>query len=68
MPKGFDQVEKAQLHDETNLLSTQDCEVLGDWWLSEQSDGSKTPTWDIASTFAVDWYKGLLLVEAKAHT
>ena len=68
MPQGFDQVEEAQLHEATNLLPPQDCEALGDWWLAERSDGSKTPTWDIASTCTVDGHKGLLLVEAKAHT
>ena len=40
---------------------------MGAWWLAVQSGGSKTPTWDIVSTCAVDGHKGLLLVEAKAH-
>ena len=45
-----------------------DCEALGDWWLAVQSDDSQTPNWDIASTCTWDGHKGLLLVEAKAHT
>ena len=68
MPEEFDQVQEAQLHQGTRLLLPQDCEALGDWWLAVQSDDSKTPTWDIASTCTVDGHKGLLLVEAKAHT
>ena len=68
MPEGFDQVEEAQLHQAPRLLPPQDCEVLGDWWLAAQSDDSKTPSWDIASTCTVGGHKGVLLVEAKAHT
>ena len=68
MPKGFDQVEEAQLHQAPRLLRPQDCEVLGDWWLAEPSDDSRTPNWDIVTTCTVDQHKGLLLVEAKAHT
>lgn len=68
MPQGFRQVEEAQLHKAHSLLRPQDCEVLGDWWLAEQSDNSQTPNWDIASTCTIDGRRGLLLVEAKAHT
>ncbi len=68
MPEGFDLVEEAQLHKARRLLPPQDCEALGNWWLAAQSDDSKTPTWDIASTCTVDGRKGLLLIEAKAHT
>ena len=68
MPEGFDQVEEAQLHRAHRLLLPQDCEALGDWWLAIQSDDSRTPNWDIASTCTVNDAKGLLLVEAKAHT
>ena len=68
MPEGFDQVEEAQLHRATKLLRLQDCEALGDWWLSVRSEDSQTPSWDIASTCTVEGRRGLLLVEAKAHT
>ena len=68
MPEGFDQSEEAQLHQALRLLPPQDCEALGDWWLAVRSDDSQTPNWDIASTCTVGGYKGLLLVEAKAHT
>ena len=68
MPEGFEQTEEAQLHEAARLLSPQECESLGDWWLAEQSYRSKTPNWDIASTCTVDGVRGLLIVEAKAHT
>ena len=42
--------------------------MLGDWWLAVRSDDSQTPNWDIVSTCVVDGHKGMLLVEAKAHT
>ena len=68
MPEGFDQVEEAQLHEAPRLLRPQDCEALGDWWLAVSRRNTRTPTWDIASTCTVDGHRGLLLVEAKAHT
>ena len=41
---------------------------LQEWWLVEGRGRSKTPSWDIASTCTVSGRKGLLLVEAKAHS
>ena len=44
---------------------------LGDqlrkWWLAV-SRGANTPNWDIASTSTIKGQRGLLLVEAKAHS
>ena len=40
---------------------------LRDWWLAVKR-GANTPNWDIASTCQVEGKRGLLLVEAKAHT
>lgn len=40
---------------------------LRDWWLAVKR-GANTPNWDIASTCRVEGCRGLLLVEAKAHT
>ena len=44
---------------------------LGDqlrkWWLSAPR-GANTPNWDIASTCTIKGQRGLLLVEAKAHS
>ena len=65
--EGFDRVEEAQLHYAPRLLPPQDCEALSDRWLAEQSNGSQTPNWDIASTCTVGGYRDLLLVEAKAQ-
>ena len=41
---------------------------LRDWWLADQRNDPKTPTWDLASTCRVGRTPGLLLVEAKAHS
>ena len=40
---------------------------LRDWWLAVKR-GANTPNWDLASTCQVEGKRGLLLVEAKAHT
>ena len=37
------------------------------WWL-EVPKGANTPNWDLAATCRIEGRKGLLLVEAKAHT
>ena len=68
MTEGFDRVEEAQLHRAPRLLPPQHCDALGDWWLAVQSDGSRTPHWDIVSTCTVDGRKWVLLEEAKAHS
>ena len=41
---------------------------LRKWWLAQGGNRSRTPNWDIASTCTVSGRKGLLLVEAKAHS
>lgn len=40
---------------------------LRDWWLAVKREAT-TPKWDLASTCQVEGKRGLLLVEAKAHT
>ena len=40
---------------------------LRNWWLAVPR-GANTPNWDIASTCAIKGQRGLLLVEAKAHS
>ena len=40
---------------------------LRDWWLAVNRRAN-TPNWDLASTCRVEGKRGLLLVEAKAHT
>ena len=70
MPEGFRQVEEAQLHKATQLLPQEDCERLCKWWFAHPSEDSKSPNFDIASTCTIHDHeaKGILLVEAKAHS
>ena len=51
-----------------NLLPKQDRDALRGWWLAVSRPSTRTPHWDIACTCTVDGRRGLLLVEAKAHT
>ena len=67
MPVGFDLVEEPQLDKADLISSASDRQALARWWLADQRPTSRTPTWDIASTCAIDGQEGLLLVEAKAH-
>jgi hypothetical protein len=68
MPRGFDDVAEAQLHNAPSLLPVEDHgQVLASWWLAHAKSTSVTPNWDIASTCSVAGNKGMLLVEAKAH-
>lgn len=41
---------------------------LQKWWLIKKITTSPTPKWDIASTCRIEGKKGLLLIEAKAHS
>ena len=50
------------------LLPKEDRDELRSWWLASSRPNTRTPHWDIACTCTVDGRKGLLLVEAKAHT
>ena len=50
------------------VLPKQDRDRLHSWWLAVSRGSTRTPNWDIASTCTVDGVKGLLLVEAKAHS
>ena len=68
MPEGFCRIEEAQLDKAERLLPKQGRDQLHSWWLAASRRNTRTPTWDIASTCTVDRRKGLLLVEAKAHT
>ena len=68
MPEGFSRIQEAQLDKTGRLLPKQDRDRLRRWWLAVSRRNTRTPTWDIASTCTVDGHKGLLLIEAKAHT
>ena len=68
MPQGFCAIQEAQLDKACELLPKQEeRDKLRDWWLVVPRNAN-TPNWDIASTCTVRGSKGLLLVEAKAHT
>ncbi len=68
MPRGFENIEEAQLHDAQCLLDKKQYgDDLKNWWLANAKPNSVTPNWDIASTCKVGGSQGLLLIEAKAH-
>ncbi|QDU09643.1 hypothetical protein [Gimesia aquarii] len=68
MPCGFEQITEAQLHKTPHLLSDEHCQTLTRWWLAVGDQRTRTPCIDIASTCTIDDQKGILIVEAKAHT
>jgi hypothetical protein len=67
MPRGFADPAEAKLGEALSLLSSERCEAITCWWLAVR-EHANTPNWDIAATATIDGTKGLLLVEAKAHT
>lgn len=67
MPQGFGDVEEAQLHKTSRLLTPEISAQLGQWWLPTNRQAVMSPNFDIASTCTIDGAPGLLLVEAKAH-
>ena len=69
MPDGFCQIKQAELDKPHGFLSEAERRKLHNWWL--KFGNPKTPNWDIASICTVhgpQGGKGLLLVDAKAHT
>ena len=71
-PQGTHKVREAELDKlrkgDVDLLTDEIRGQLQEWWLIEGRGRSRTPSWDIASTCTVSGRKGLLLVEAKAHS
>ena len=59
--------DEPRLDRDSGFLSPGDRARLRDWWLAVKR-GANTPNWDLASTCRVEGKRGLLLVEAKAHT
>ena len=55
------------LKDDREFLDTEKCKALIDWWLAVPK-GANLPNWDIASTCTIEDKRGLLLIEAKAHS
>jgi hypothetical protein len=68
MPRGFADSREARLGEALNLLEDQHRLTLRSWWLAVNHPLANTPNWDIASTATVAGRRGLVLVEAKAHT
>ena len=71
-PQGTSDVREAQLDKAWEggaaLLPEAIRRQLSEWWLADGAGRARTPNWDIASTCTVSGRKGLLLVEAKAHS
>ena len=65
-PCGKTPVKEPQLDKSDNFVSPAIRFKLQNWWLAAPR-GSRTPTWDIASTCEIMGEQGLLLLEAKAH-
>ena len=67
MPRGFLDPKESTLEENEKLLPPGMCRELTSWWLAEPRGATK-PTWDIASTAMIGERKGIILVEAKAHS
>lgn len=59
--------DEARIDRDPGFVSPAIQDQLRDWWLADQDNDPKTPTWDLASTCSVAGTPGLVLVEAKAH-
>ena len=70
MPEGYCRTDEPELHDETSILpDSEDYLCIRNWWFKKFTGGFQTsPSFDIASTCTIGNNKGILLVEAKAHT
>ena len=67
MPRGFLEPREPRLDRDSGFVAN-DCQAaLRAWWLAKPR-GANTPNWDIASTCTIEGKRGLLLVEAKAHS
>lgn len=68
MPKGHNYPEEARLEKlGPRIFNNIDWQALQDWWLVYPG-GANTPNWDLASTCTIEGQRGLVLIEAKAHT
>jgi hypothetical protein len=69
MPTGWNAPQEARLErfGPDRLPEATDWAKLVRWWL-EYPTGANTPNWDLAATGRVGGRRGLVLVEAKAHS
>ncbi len=66
-PRGPEAPAEIRIDEVTGFLRSPDHKAeLRNWWTAEVV-GTRTPTWDIASSCTINGVKGLLLIEAKAH-
>ena len=68
-PRGFLDPKEPELCDTDEFLPPEVCDQMPSWWLAI-TRGARTPVWDIAAICTIPGYdrKGVLLVEAKAHS
>jgi hypothetical protein len=67
IPHGFKYPSEANLANiPEKILPKETQELLESWWLSK--DAKKLPNWDVVCTCEIGGKKGLLLIEAKAHS
>ncbi|MDY6954954.1 MAG: hypothetical protein SWE60_25920, partial [Thermodesulfobacteriota bacterium] len=67
MPQGLLEPEEARLGETQLFLEREEREAVTNWWL-EVTPGANTPNWDLVAACSVEGKKGLILIEAKAHT
>jgi hypothetical protein len=67
MPRGLKDYKETTLTEASYFLGPEKAKALKEWWLRKPR-GAMLPNWDIASTCTIKGAKGLLLVEAKAHS
>jgi len=66
-PGGFLEPDEAKLGEHPRFLPSQERETVTAWWLKVR-EHANTPNWDLVSTCDIGGTRGLILVEAKAHT
>ncbi len=69
MPRGYDSPDEARLESVDDRFLDQDQRrELHDWWLRVKHPLANTPNLDVLATCKMLGRKGLIIVEAKAHT
>jgi hypothetical protein len=66
-PCGFLRPEEPKLGEYPDFLTQDERDIVTDWWLKVRRNAN-TPNWDIVSKCDIGGKRGLILVEAKAHS
>ena len=66
-PMGFLHPEEAKIGEHPDFLTPDERNIVTDWWLKVRQKAN-TPNWDLVSKCEIGGQRGLILVEAKAHT